>query len=247
MPVLGASVTVEAALALPMFFFAALCLIYMLEIMAIQTNIRAAAGSAAKEASEEMYLVPVINPWGVESDIVSAVGAGRLGQSIVVDGAGGISCLGSYAQAETGEIHMVVTYKVKLPFPQFAVSPIKCKEEFKIKGWTGYKKNRFGNEDDEIVYITDFASVYHRNPECTHLKLSVHMVGASSLSGLRNDYGSKYHACEFCGNGAAAGAVYITNEGDRYHTKIGCSGLKRTVYAVPLSEVRGKGACSRCG
>lgn len=239
--------TVEAALALPLFLFAALCLIYILEIMAIQTTIRAAAGSAAKQAAEKMYLLSVLNPWSVESDMIKVIGAERLNRSIIVGGSSGISCVGSYAQAETGEVHIVVTYKVNLPFPQFAVPPMKCKEKLRIKGWIGYVKNRFGSEDQEIVYITDLASVYHRNAECTHLKLSIHIVATSSVGGLRNEYGGKYHPCEFCGDEGMTGAVYITNEGDRYHTRIGCGGLKRTIYAVPISEVRGKRACLRCG
>lgn len=72
------------------------------------------------------------------------------------------------------------------------------------------------------------------------------MVSDTEVKALRNSSGGKYYPCEHCGGGAAGG-VYITDNGDRYHSTLACSGLKRTVYAVPVSEAAGKGVCSRCG
>ncbi len=64
----------------------------------------------------------------------------------------------------------------------------------------------------------------------------------------RNEDGGKYYACELCdGDATSNGVIYITESGSAYHSDLGCSGLTRTIYAVPLSEVIGKGVCSRCG
>ena len=41
--------------------------------------------------------------------------------------------------------------------------------------------------------------------------------------------------------------LYVTEEGECYHYKIDCSGLKRTVYMINKSQIEGKGPCSRCG
>lgn len=245
--ILKASVTVEAALALPIFFLAVICLIYLLEITAIQTSIKAGTHSAAKTAAKEMYVMPILNSVKLQSDIVQAIGSDRLERSIVEGGSSGIHCLESYASPDTGEMHIVVRYRVKLPIPQFAVPAVPYKEKFVMKAWTGYQKEELGDDENETVYITDTGTVYHRDYQCTYLQLSIHLVPVSSLSSLRNDSGGKYYACARCTSGNLAGAVYITDTGDNYHTDIGCSGLKRTIYAVPLSEVGGKGACSRCG
>ena len=122
------------------------------------------------------------------------------------------------------------------------------KETMRIKAWTGYEAGGVGEEDDQIVYVTDTGVVYHKNPHCTHLDLSIHAAASSELNSLRNENGGKYHACEKCVHGSSmGGSVYITDQGDRYHNSLTCSGLKRTVYTARISEVPGKRACSKCG
>ena len=74
------------------------------------------------------------------------------------------------------------------------------------------------------------------------------LVAKTQLGELRNSSGGIYHLCERCGwMPGNDGNCYVTDYGDRYHTSLSCSGLKRKVYTVPLSEVKGKGACSKCG
>ncbi|MCD2493499.1 hypothetical protein LQE92_12825 [Lacrimispora sp. NSJ-141] len=104
------------------------------------------------------------------------------------------------------------------------------------------------DETEEYVYITQNGTVYHRKRECTYLKLSIRSVAGNSVSGLRNEEGSKYRPCERCMKDALmTGTVYITDTGNRYHRTRNCSGLNRWIMKVPLSQVGGKGPCSRCG
>ena len=116
-----------------------------------------------------------------------------------------------------------------------------------MKGWTGYERAGFLAEDEETVYITETGMVYHRDYHCNYLELSARMVPAEIVEDLRNESQGKYYPCERCAHKGAGSGVYITDYGDRYHTSLSCSGLKRTIYAVPLSEAVGKGACSKCG
>lgn len=240
------SVTVEAALAVPIFFLAVVSLLYLMEIMAIRTSVRAGLQWAGKQAMQNAYAVRAVIPADLEGDVVQAAGAGRLDRSIIVGGSSGIHCEGSYLSPGTGIGKIKASYKVRLPIPLFAAASVSCEETMQIKAWTGYEKNMFGNNDDETVYVTETGLVYHRDYQCTYLKLSIHMVQASEVDTLRNDGGGKYYPCEHC-RGQSFGGVYITDTGNRYHTSLTCSGLKRTIYAVPLSEAVGKGACSRCG
>lgn len=241
-----ASITVEAAMAVPLFFFAVISLLYLMEIMAIQTSVRAGLQYAGKELAKEAYTVSTVIPWKLEEDIVNGIGAGRLDRSIVVGGSGGIHCQKSRMSAITGIGNLVAEYEVRLPIPMFGLSPVTYRQEMKVKGWTGYEKSGFIEPDEQTVYVTETGLVYHKNYHCTYLDLSIHMVQSSQMNELRNEDGGKYYPCEHCTHGTQEG-VYITDTGNRYHNSFACSGLKRTIYAVPVSEVAGKGACARCG
>lgn len=241
--------TIEAALTIPLFFLALLCMVYLLEMTSIQIRVRSGMHDTAKKLAQEVYTAAILSPGSAESSIVDAVGSQRLDQSIVIGGSSGIDCSGSYVSPGTKIIHLKVRYEVRIPIPKFGLPNITFVEQLMMKGWTGYEKGGMGNNVNDTVYITDTASVYHKDYHCSHIDLSIQMVAGSSVGELRNAYQGRYHACSKCarGNGNPKGAVYVAKEGDCYHTSLGCSGLKRKVYAVPLSQVVGKGACSRCG
>jgi len=239
-----ASITLEAAMAVPVFFFAMLCLIYLLEIMTIQTSVRSGLQYAAKHVMQETYPVAVIQPGDIESYIVEEIGAERLDRSIIVGGSSGINCRESQMSVRTGIGNLKAVYQIKIPVPMFQIDGIRCEESIKIKAWVGYEKEFFGSEKEDTVYVTETGIVYHRDYHCTYLELSIQTVTRESIGNLRNENGGKYYPCVLCGG--MANQVYITDNGNRYHSSLSCSGLKRTVYAIPLSEAVGKGACTRC-
>lgn len=239
------SITVEAAMAVPVFFLAVVSLLYLMEIMAVQTSVRSGLQYAGKRAAEEAYALTV-TPAALENDVIHAVGADRLDRSIILGGSGGIQCDGSKFSPKTGIGELTAVYQVRLPIPMFKVPPLKYREEMRIKAWVGYEKPELDTDDDRIVYVTENGMVYHRDYHCTYLELSIHAVQSEEIGSLRNNSGGKYYPCEHCMRHGGSG-VYITDTGDRYHSSLSCSGLKRTIYAVPISEVVGKGACSRCG
>lgn len=242
-----ASITVEGALALPLFLFAVVCFLYLLEIMVIQTTIRSGMHYACKNYAQEAYYAPLISADSIERDIVESIGAGRLNRSIVQNGSDGIDARKSYVSPGTGVLNCKVEYKVKLPIAVFGPLAMELKEEMRIKGWTGYVPGGFHGNIENTVFITEAGIVYHKKEDCTYLDLSIQTVLLSQIADLRNEYGEKYHACGTCPHIGGQSGVYITNTGNRFHTKLSCSGLKRTIYRVPESEVNGRRPCSRCG
>jgi len=240
----SASITIEVALAVPIFLFAIVCLVYLLEIMTIQTAIRSGLQCAAKNVMSDSYPLAIIRTEDIEAYVVDEIGAERLERSIVVGGSTGIDCSGSRMSVRTGIGSLEARYELKLPVPMFKTGGLECKESIKVKAWVGYEKEFFGSEKEDTVYVTDTGMVYHRDYHCTYLELSIQMVTRDGIEGLRNVDGGKYYPCIICGG--RGNPVYITDTGNRYHGSLSCSGLKRTVYAVPLSEAAGKGACVRC-
>ena len=90
------SVTIEAAVGIPMFLFAALCLIWLIELQSIKISILNAAQNAAKSAAETTSVVHVLNSIKLKSDIVKLIGEERIERSILDGGSSAISCLKSY-------------------------------------------------------------------------------------------------------------------------------------------------------
>lgn len=243
------SITVEAVICLPLFLYAALSLIWLLEIRTIQTTIRCGLHAAAKQMAESAYTPVLVMPGKLENEIVSIIGEERLERSVLVGGAQGLDCGNSYSVPGSGIYELRVQFKVKLPFPYFSSNGLQCEEHMRVKGWNGYVQESFSESSyEKIVYVTETGVVYHLDPDCTYLEPSVRSVPMGEIENLRNESGGKYYQCPLCVNkNKSYETVYITDYGYRYHAEQNCSGIKRNVSAVPISEVKGKVACSKCG
>lgn len=245
-PGVKASVTVEAAFAVPIFFFAVLSLIFLIELQSIRENIHAAGSNAAKQAAESTAMIPVLNTIQFKANLINLIGEERINRSILDGGTSAISCWKSYWIPGTEEIHVIIEYKVKLPIPLLKSPSARIKDEFQVSAWNGYQKERMGDENGQIVYITDRGTVWHADYQCSYLQLSIQYVPYEELKDVRNEDGGRYHRCERCVYGQAMSGVYITGYGNRYHNSLNCSSLKRTIRAVDKSEVAGRGGCSKC-
>ena len=99
------------------------------------------------------------------------------------------------------------------------------------------------DDDDEYVYVAENGSVYHNSRSCYHIRISVRSVSGEVL----DDRYSGLSACRICGRYKSNGVIYVTEQGDKYHYSLGCSGLKRTIYRKKKSECGGLPQCSECG
>ena len=257
-----ASMTIEACFVLPFFLFAFLNIISIVEIYRLQGNMSAAMHDTAKRmavygyeyrqiskdtagAAESLGLTYLYAAGKVRAEL----GEAYLDSSPLAGGGASISWLRSSVMQKDDCIDLVAEYHIEPPAPIVGYQPRVLYNRIRTRAWTGYDNAAHGAGDiaqEEIVYITPDGSVYHRSRGCSYLKLSIAAVDRTFLDTQRNQDNSKYYPCKECG-GSCGNIVYITNYGNRYHSTLGCSGLKRTIIAVPISETDGRSACSKCG
>lgn len=165
----------------------------------------------------------------------------------------GISFVESRLLYDGETIDIIAKYKISIPVPLLSMQKMSIIQRVKTRAFIGVMsiegdgqdKNSSGRED--IVYVTETGTVYHRNRNCTHIMLSIESCNYTSIQSQRNRSGARYKPCERCVKGETDEIVYITKDGTRYHSRLDCSGLKRTVREVPLEEVNGLSLCKKCG
>lgn len=251
-----ASLTVECAVVLPLFFFAMIMLAGFLNLYRTTTMIQSTLCESAKELGMYAYCN--------EEDTLSLVGtvSNRICQIYtkkkikekladenllgIIGGTNGIKL--SQSSYENGMISLKASFFYQVPFTCFQIFPVKMQVRGQARAWIGYLPKEELFETEEMVYVTDWESVYHTNVSCSHLRLYVQRISYSEAEQKKNIYGEKYHSCEKCmETGEKPGILYITPTGNRYHKDKACGGLTRHVKLVKKSQVKHLNICERCG
>lgn len=203
------SMTIEAALVLPLFLFAVMNLMSFIEIYRLQGNWNMTLHQTVKE--------------------LAAVGG-------TADVTGEDEC-----------IDLIFPYKAEPFFSVVGFSDFVMFSRMRTRAWTGYDvESANTEEEEELVYITEYGKVYHLTKSCSFLRLSIRAVNVNQVEKLRNADGSCFYICEECGD-KCSNIVFITSYGNRYHGTLQCRGLKRTIQEIPLSEAGDRTACKKCG
>lgn len=273
------SLTVEAALVLPLFLFFMMEILSVFNMIRLQSVIYAGLREAGTKAAEyafylrygtedlqnalpegtELSLPDLTDPGVAGSLLLSetwvrqqtaSYGGDLLESGSLQGGAAGICYIQSRIMTENDEIDLVADYRMNPVLPLFGIPGTPLQSRFVSHAWVGYgvpAEEAESEEETETVFITSHGSVYHRSRDCVYLNPSVTQVNAGEIPDLRSRDGSKYYACELC-DPFPGGTLYITNEGNRYHGRTDCPGIKRSVTEVPLSSVEGRiPPCSKCG
>lgn len=248
---LGGSFTLEMVVIMPLFICFMVLFLFLFRVLQVQECMEEALlytsrtlavacyeESAEKQKTEAELLAKA------HLTLVSGLKESNCPMSFVEGGNLGISLLSSELTGD--DIVLRASYKMKLPVTVFGKCSYNFMQCVQSRKWIGDTTLGNGSGDEKWVYITPNGRVYHLRRTCSYLDLSIQAVNRASVGAMRNASGGKYKRCESCG-GAGSGMVYVTDYGDRYHSSLSCSGLKRTVYMVKISEVGGRGVCSKCG
>lgn len=241
------SFTLEAAVILPILACFFVSILFFFRVMQVQLEVQQALDDTGRRLA--VYLTG--DNSGSLTEYAAAgillqkeLKGSKTASEYVRGGLAGITLFDS--EFSTDQIHLKASYRIRLPVRIFWIWEVKIAQRADCRKWTGWKEQSEDAEED-LVYITETGTVYHTTKSCTHLTLSIRSVTIGEIPWLRNKNGDKYRECMICmDQNISGGQLYITDQGDCYHSDLGCSGLKRTIYTVRLSEVEGRRPCSKC-
>ncbi|NLC19982.1 MAG: pilus assembly protein [Clostridiales bacterium] len=206
-----ASLTVEAALIMPVFIYFILAFLYFIQLFIVQEQIQDAITRMGMDISKAAYVYQEfptaedslsfdfsvfynefeLKPGRLVDEMAGAallnfyarefLDNSQINSSCIVGGFDGLSFSGSDIFGNEADIDIVVSYRVRFPIRLFVIDEMKMVQRVRLRKWTGYK----------------LSPLYGPNKE-----------------------------------DLAEDTVYITESGSVYHTNINCSHIKLSIRAV---------------
>ena len=217
-----AAITIEATISLTLFMFVVVFLAGFITAVDKQLSTQIKMNRLAENMAKQMFYIKQVDKFKENiSEMKDTLPESNLIKDDYID--------------------MVYTYEYKLPVLSKTIT---ITQRAKVKDWTGTDMTK----DYELVYITKYGNVYHSTKECSHLILYITGTEYGKVGEARNEQGEKYTPCEFCGNKKISDTttVFITADGNRYHTNLQCSGITRNIIEIDIKEVDNRKPCSSC-
>lgn len=279
---LEASMTVEAALVLPLFLFFLMNVLFLLDVIRLQSRITAAlqqtgdriceyawyreyaaggavgSGDGAETGGIEIPQAAgdILSLAFVSGEVRNHLGSDYMNSTCLRGGSGGISYLQSKILSGDDIVEIHADYRTRPFIPVLNGPDFSMRSTYYGHAWTGYEigsgtgtesGSSSGDPSDDRVIVAENGVVYHTDPDCVYLRPDIRETDASALGHLRANDGSIYHPCEYC-HPSPDGTVYITPDGNRYHSTRSCSRLLRTTHEETVEDVSAHlRPCPKCG
>ncbi len=245
-----AAATVEASLVIPLYLYAVLTLIYILQFINVRCDIDEAAYYALKYQTGIVHLSGAVTSASIYGSLLNHLGYNYASSHNIIGGNAGIIVLVDRS-SDSSILNVDITYHIKNPFDIFGIGILTQKHTYTVEAWLGEDKSREWKKDcdteNEKVYITENSDVFHRKRQCSSLSVTIMEISIDKVENTRNENGGKYYECSSCKKQGYGKIVYITPFGREYHGRNNCFALKRTVLQVPIDSVNDRRACLLCG
>ena len=269
---LNGSITIEAAIALPLFAFCIISVMYLINVLYIQSTLQMHLENMARTITSYSCITTGLDVklTDDESSIAEKVifdSAGAIAvktmfltdeikdfvdNTLIVDGSEGISFWGSSVTNTDKPLDIILSYKIRMPFLPSDYFSFDINQHCYFKAFSGRElyKNIFLRVN--LVYVTQDGEVYHANKVCTYLGRFTTLRNLTELQKEKPDI----LPCTFCKHQTnlisiptlvQSEYVYVTEELDVYHYVEACPSLQRHLIRLPLAEAVGAYTpCSRC-
>lgn len=264
------SMSVEAAVLLPLLIFFLLNMGSILELIRLHGNMELALTNIGNELSIYGYVSSAelneTETQGLSDDMKVLMRAAlsqayiqrRVEEYLGTDYLESAPFSGEYRFSKgvgwnfTGEddrLELRYSYGVKCPFGMPGFPDFYMSNSYYTHIWNGYEIP--GSSEGvglETVFFTEYGEVYHLSLECTHLKLSIREVSYREAIQSVNQRGYRYELCEHCADDVRGTVVYVTDYGNCFHYSRQCEGLGRKIYSATLAEMEEMdlSLCVRC-
>lgn len=260
------SLTIEAAMALPLFLFAVIILMTPMKLLNDGRKVQTALEITGEELSQYVSALKELKsgqdlsaaglnelPDGFLEEIteqsILLYARMKMGKYEVYRDTQSVSFLRSSVLKDKETIDLIMDYRIRLPFPVLGLKSVPMSARCFRRAWIGNTllyEDETGNTE-EMVYVGRDSTRYHKERTCHYLFNHIRAVNETDLESIRNTGGGKYKPCSRCSSLAKEGSiVYIMPSGEKFHSSRECSAITAYVRLVPISEVIHLGACSYC-
>lgn len=266
------SLTLEAAIILPLYMFFLITILYILNILHIQNVFQAAMEEASRKINSYAYVAEQFEKLKEEErNTVGSYDAGfvlnlaknqvskiTISNSFLTDRIKNIAdssyikngykgIIISFEGNDLSEyVDFNISYMVKLPFLPSDIFLIPVTQRCYFKPFVGTDIAEKKGDFTEYVYITATGSVYHNTPYCTYLNRYYDVVTEDQIN-VTWDTAEGYHACPHCAYNQPIGPTSFLCPGRKvYHNRTDCIYIETYIYKIPKDQTGNMPMCSRC-
>ena len=243
----NASLTVEASLVIPMFFFLVFWLWQIFLLLFFQLKVCEQVTETVLEYSHLGYIEQKVEQSEIDSAwIYELLFFSNLPPYENVKGKW-IDC----KMEEDGNILVEISYEFLCEAVFFPTISVPIIQKFQFYPYFGEQEETIEKEQikqqEEVVYMTEHGTVYHMSKTCMYLNIRLKSIPVFEIEKVRNNSGQRYTECSKCKKEQKIEQVYISLGGNKYHWSLQCPSIKRTIIEKKKEEVNGILACHKCG